>query len=694
MFVQITRKFRELNRQRLNARRLRKLSIQRDIRWVQLGDTEIDVVATFGDRSAISPASIELQTSDTPELSIVISAYGKADYTLRCLRSLMLFPPRAAHEVIVIEDASGDPTADLLRQVKGIRYIENESNLGYLRSNNKAVKLSRGAFIHLLNNDTQVLPGAVDALLDLARAGEHHMVGSKLIYPNGLLQEAGGIIWEDGSAWNYGRNDHPGKRRYNYVREVGYCSGASILLRRSTWDAVGGYDEHYLPAYCEDSDLAFKVRQLGGRVLYQPESVVIHDEGVSHGTSTSQGVKQHQITNTEKLRQRWHAEMARDGYPSGDSHLLRARDRSRHKKLVLIIDHQLPEPDRDAGSRTMLAFVDSMLHLGHVVKYWSDDPIVKEPYARLLQQRGVEVFGEPGAVLFSEWIKANGALVDCVVLSRPLIANRYIDPIREHSKAKVIFYGHDLHHARLALHAEVDGTKSMRRQASDMRRIEAAIWQRVDVSLYPSEEEAQVARALVPGACVQAITPYILTPTAAQVADEPAAHSKRLLFVAGFKHKPNAGAAEWLVRDILPHIRARAPDVHLYLVGSNPTAEVKALRSEHVTVTGTVSEEELTAHYRQASVCVVPLRVGAGIKLKTLEAMSHGVPVVATSVGMQGLPEAPFARVADRPEAFAGHVLDLLEADAGLHDIREAELAYVKAHFSAQTMCNAWASLI
>jgi cellulose synthase/poly-beta-1,6-N-acetylglucosamine synthase-like glycosyltransferase len=141
MFVQITRKFRELNRQRLNARRLRKLSIQRDIRWVQLGDTEIDVVATFGDRSAISPASIELQTSDTPELSIVISAYGKADYTLRCLRSLMLFPPRAAHEVIVIEDASGDPTADLLRQVKGIRYIENESNLGYLRSNNKAVKL-------------------------------------------------------------------------------------------------------------------------------------------------------------------------------------------------------------------------------------------------------------------------------------------------------------------------------------------------------------------------------------------------------------------------------------------------------------------------------------------------------------------------------------------------------------------------
>ena len=95
------------------------------------------------------------------------------------------------------------------------------------------------------------------------------IVGSKLIYPDGTLQEAGGIIYSDASGCNYGRNDNPNALWYNYTKEVDYISGASIMLKKELWDELGGFDEYFAPAYYEDTDLAFRIRyEKGFKVIY------------------------------------------------------------------------------------------------------------------------------------------------------------------------------------------------------------------------------------------------------------------------------------------------------------------------------------------------------------------------------------------------------------------------------------------
>src|SRR5581483_4494417 len=332
-----------------------------------------------------------IPASDQPVISVIIPTYGQTDFTLRCLGSIAAHPPAAPFEVIVVDDAWPGGDTACLAQVRGIRLQRNAQNLGFLRSCNAAAALARGDFVLFLNNDTQVMPGWADALAALLLArNDAGAAGSKLLCPDGRLQEAGGIIWNDGSGWNFGRLDDPAKAAYNYVREVDYCSGASLMVRRADFQRLGGFDERYAPAYFEDSDLSFRLRSIGLKTLYQPRSAVLHYEGASHGRDLDVGVKSYQVVNRRQFVARWSPDLARDHYPSG-THVLRARERGRHRPVVLVVDYQVPEPDRDAGSRTMVAIMQALLAEGMIVKFWPHNQLYKPGYVEALQDSGIEV---------------------------------------------------------------------------------------------------------------------------------------------------------------------------------------------------------------------------------------------------------------------------------------------------------------
>jgi GT2 family glycosyltransferase len=226
-----------------------------------------------------------LPTSDVPQVSVIIPLHGEFCYTRQCLRIIAEHAPRQPFEVIMVDDCSTDETLLAPLIVSGIRVVRNERNLGFVGSVTAGAAIARGRYLMMLNHDTEVQPGWLDELYDCLESDPGiGVAGSKLLFPNGTLQECGGIFWRLGNAWNYGRDEDPQRPEFCMMPDVDYVSGAALMIRRDVWDAVGGLSRDFAPGYYEDTDLCFKVREAGCRVVVQPGSGVVHQEGISAGT--------------------------------------------------------------------------------------------------------------------------------------------------------------------------------------------------------------------------------------------------------------------------------------------------------------------------------------------------------------------------------------------------------------------------
>jgi O-antigen biosynthesis protein len=635
---------------------------------------------------------IGLKGSNKPLVSIIIPIYGQIGFTIRCLKSISLNLPKCSFEIIVIDDASKDNSLDILKLVKGIKVFKNATNRGFIYSCNFAAKKAKGDYLYFLNNDTQVTEGWLDHLIktfkDFPGAG---LVGSKLVYPNGKLQEAGGIIWKDGSAWNFGRYQDPNDPVFNYAREVDYCSGASIMIPKTIFNKMKGFDPYYSPAYCEDSDLALKLRSRGYRVIYQPLSTVVHFEGITSGKDMNSGVKSYQIENSKKLFQRWQKELKQRHLSGHDVDYAKDRD---YKYRVLVIDTLTPTPDQDAGSVTALNMMLLLKAMQFQITFIPEDNYSFIPkYTEFLQGLGIEALYLPYIRNVKDHVIKQGSRYNLVYLCRPYSTYPNLSDVIKYCKnAKFLYETADIHFIRLMRQAEISKDKNLIKIAKETEIKETHILNNVDASIIRSAQELKMLhkKPTLKKAALYLFS--LIMPL--QKTEQFFSKRNGIVFIGGFNHRPNVDAVLYFVNDVMPLVLSKKPDLDIYIIGSNAPVEIKKLATKNLHIVGFV--EDLKPYLNKVRLSFVPLRYGAGVKGKIGTSMAAGLPVVTTSVGAEGMgvKNRRHCLIEDDPQSFAHAILKLYEDEKLWNNLRLNGLFFVENHFGADTAYTTLAKIL
>lgn len=635
--------------------------------------------------NVIAPSEINLLTSTPPRVSVIIPANGKINRTLRCLQSIAECPILLPFEVIVVDDCSPDNTLAALKEVSGVRVVSNQTSQGFIRSCNIGAAAAYGEYLCFLSNDTRVCEGWLDELVrtfdDFSAVG---LVGSKLIYPNGKLQEAGGIIWRDESVRYFGRGEDPCHPVFNYVREVDFISCVSILIRKNLFDELNGFDEAY-SASCEDMDLALKVRNHGLKVMYQPLSIVVHYGDIPSGTNISQCSKACQVGNMHKLFDRWH-ELLTANQPAGGD-VDRAKDRGA-KYRVLVLDIWTPTPDRDAGSIIALNMMLILRQMGFQITFIPTGNFsYLTGYTQDLQRAGIEVLYGPYCTSVNQHLKQSGGRYSLVLMFRPGTINNYLEDVRRLCpQAKVLFHTQDLHFLRLTREAELFKHQGMQKAADEMKQKEFSAIRKVDATIVVSTAELELLQPELPDEKIY-VLPLIMD---IRGSDKSFNERRDIVFVGGYQHPPNTDAVLYFVTEVMPILRRQLPGVRFVAVGSNPPPEIVALASADVVIAGFI--KDLNPLLDQMRVSVAPLRYGAGIKGKIGMAMAVGLPTVATPSAAEGMPltHGENILVAEGAEAFAEAVIQLCQDEALWNKISRNGLAFAEQAWGGEA---AWSKM-
>ena len=631
-----------------------------------------------------------------PVVSIIVCFFDAIAITSRCVDRIHQNTTGQNYELILVDDGSTDTGASGLGTRSGLRFVRSEENLGFTGAANLGARQARGEYLVFLNNDTEVEPGWLEALLDAARSGpEVGAVGAMLIGPDRLLQEAGGLIWSDATGLNYGRGRSPDEPEFLYRREVDYCSGACLLVGRDLFESVGGFDECFAPGFYEDTDLCFTLRSKGRVVIYEPGARVVHLEGVTFGTADTPGVSQAHSKSGQHLNRlvfqaKW-AEALLHQYPSGTAGGLRGGhipDRPR----VLVSDLDLRPPDQSSGGLRM-AWILRLLHeIGCEITYFPFDRIERQPYADWLRRAGIEVYsnGEDFGALAAR----RAGLYDLVLLSRPSVSAPLRGAVRRHFPQAVLVYDAvDLHFLTDQRHLELKPPEDFRTAENERRRAkryEVDEMRASDVVTTITDVERDIVGSLIPDHDV-AILPNVHGVRTAPIAG--VGGRKDLLFIGSYRHLPNVDAVQWFVSTVLPLILHKAP-ARFFALGSFPTPEVEALASETTLIPGYLND--VSGYFDRARVFVAPLRYGAGMKGKIGMAMAMGLPVVTTSIGAEGmgLVDGVNALIADDEEAFASAVLRVYHDDDLWESLSAEGVRHVGREWSPHAMKTRLADLM
>jgi GT2 family glycosyltransferase len=636
--------------------------------------TALDTLDRTHDTLTLRPIAFP-EVAD-PVVSVIIPAHNQVRVTYYALCALLVAHNRTRFEVIVVDDASTDETAELETFVSGIRVIRNDAPERFIRACNAGVAASRGTYVALLNNDTEVTLGWLDALVDVfERFDNVGLAGSKLIYPDGALQDAGGIVWNSGNPWNYGNQGNPWDPRFCYARQADYLSGAALMTTRAVWDNVGGLSSYLEPMYFEDTDLAFKVREAGLRTWFVPSSVVYHFEGMTSGTDPSTGFKRHQEINRPRFKRRWtnaYAGFGREGHQP---------DLEKDRGIVgrvLFIDYTTPREDRDAGSYAARREIELVQSLGYKVTFLPQNLAHLGNYTEAMQRSGVEMVYAPFHLSVQEFLEKRAAEFDAVYITRYYVAQETIHRIRQlNPRARIILNNADLHFLRELRSALSTGDPDRLTAVRSVREQELEMMTQADLVLSYNEVEHSVITSHTEGKARVMTCPWVVH-VPGRV--PPLRGRRGLSFLGSFNHYPNAEGVKWFCAEVMP--RLDGPRTKLTIYGSGMGPDIMALASDRIDPAGFV--EELSDAYDRHRIFVSPLLSGAGIKGKVLSAIAHGIPTVLTPIAAEGigLRSGHDCLIAETPRAWADAILALSEDDAMWRAISKAGRDYAASRFS------------
>lgn len=580
-----------------------------------------------------TPQRLRLPSHPAPQVSILLVLYNQAELTFACLGSIIetLGADAPGIEVIIVDNASSDETGALLDRLDGVRIVRNKSNLHFLKGVNQAARLATGTHLLLLNNDAQLMPGAVQAALETLEADDGiGAVGGRIILPDGTLQEAGSIVWSDGACSGYGRGRNPDDPEFMFARDVDYCSGAFLLTPRAVFEGLGGLDDRFSPAYYEETDYCLRIWESGRRVRFDPVVAVVHLEfGSSVSSAAALAL---QARNRQTFVEQHRAWLAQQ-YPPSPLNALPARVARSRAKRVLVIEDRLPKPELGAGYPRASRIVRELADSGAEVTFF---PVIRYPETWPDVYRtfgpGVEHFVNADGSQIRRFLESRPAFYDAILVCRPHNMELFLDAVGGESRllagVQVIYDAEAIFATRRLQELEAQGMPASEDEVARLVAHEVGLTRTAAAVISVNGNEQRIFEE-------HGVKTVHILGHALDEEPVPGGFDERtqIVFLGAMPddNAPNAKALCWFATEILPLLRAiLGSDIRLTVVGLAAAPSIRALDGIAFDLVGQI--KELGPAMRHARVMVVPSRVGAGIPHKVHQAATMGIPMVVTGL--------------------------------------------------------------
>lgn len=630
-----------------------------------------------------STETLQIKPSAEPLVSIIIAVYNKPEFLFQCLKSIINWAD-VPYEVIVWDDASTVKMDPLYDRVTGAKIIKSVENLNFVLANNEAAKHASGEYLLLLNSDAQISGGALSTSIDIMQARpDVGVVGGCLILPDGTVQEAGNVVWNDASCAGIGRGLHPGDHRLLNASLVDYCSGAFFLTSRKLWNEVGGFDPDFAPAYYEETDFCLRLRSKGWNIAYNPDARIFHYEFATNGKSAATD----RMTKNRNMLLSKHRKVLETHHGAND--WKQYFQKGRHKAIkerCLFIDDEMPSSTSGSGLPRAREIMDYLNSAEREVSMLATNVTNKKHKApRPSELKWVNELRFESQEDIKSFLTEEIFEFDVIFVSRPhnkQLLDSVIPPDKQASgcerplivyDAEAIFAEREIlkHNVLYGYDMPEDQQRSLLKQEIDLMT--------ADIITAVSENDARKICSHLKDVATLSIN-YA---TNRRPGKSGFAEREGQLFVGPIwmDDTPNADGIYWMVDEVLPLLWKRQR-IQLRMAGHLETRRLYEHLSSDLRHLGPV--DDLDPLFDKARVFVCPIRFAAGTSLKALDAMAAGLPMVCTPLMAKQLnaEHGKHVLTASSPQEFADMILRLHEDESLWGTIRQNALTFIAENYS------------